>query len=213
MRPCNVAKRAQLYIMKDTKDMIMNPSLKEKSDEEVLALSISSPSLFEELVNRYEEAFLRKARSIVGNREEVFDIVQDTFTKIYLNAGRFKMVDGGSFKAWGYRILVNTSLTYYQKFKKYHERNISLEQEIMESLPDHEPITIQKSSFFEEEVVMVCSKMPRNLSKIFRLYFMDGKSHKEIAKDEGITEGAAKTKISRAKKEFKKVMLDSNPIL
>jgi len=189
----------------------MNKEIQEKTDEEILALSIKSPSLFEELVNRYQEAFLRKARRIVGDREEVEDIVQDAFTKIYLNAGRFREVEGGSFNAWGYRILVNTALTYYQKFKKDHERTTYLDSEITELLPDKNPHELGKASFFEDQIVAVCSKMPRNLSRVFALYFVEGRSHEDIAKTEGITQGAVKTRISRAKKEFKK-MLSSQPV-
>lgn len=189
----------------------MNEALKEKSDEELLTLSIESPVVFEELVNRYQEAFLRKARRIVGNREEIHDIVQDAFTKIYLNAGKFKEVEGGSFNAWGYRILVNTALTYYQKFKKDYERTTYLDPEIAKILPDKTPHEVGKASFFEDQIVAVCSRMPRNLARFFTLYFIEGRSHEDIAKTEGITQGAVKTRISRAKKEFKKT-LSSHPV-
>ena len=185
-------------------------NIEEMRDEEILLISIKNPALFEELVSRYQEAFLRKARSIVGHRDEVYDIVQDTFTKIYLNAGRYKKVDGGSFKAWGYRILVNTSLTYYQKFKKERERTINFEQEILETIPEKMPLELMNRSFFEDEIVLVCSRMPRHLSRVFRMYFLEGRSHGDIAKQEGMSEGAVKTKVSRAKKEFKKVMMGSN---
>ncbi|MAZ41103.1 hypothetical protein CL654_03220 [bacterium] len=190
----------------------MDEATKQKTDEEILALSIEKPALFEELVNRYKEAFLRKARRIVGDREEVHDIVQDAFTKIYLNAGRFREVEGGSFNAWGYRILVNTSLTYYQKFKKDHARNTYLDPEIAEILPDKTPHQLGHASFFEDQIVTVCSKMPRNLSRVFTLYFVKGRTHADIADEEGITEGAVKTRVSRAKKEFKKILLNSNNI-
>jgi DNA-directed RNA polymerase specialized sigma24 family protein len=52
---------------------------KEQSDEEVLQLSISRPSLFAILVRKYEDAFMRKARSIVHDEEAAEDIVQETF--------------------------------------------------------------------------------------------------------------------------------------
>ncbi|MCP6768921.1 hypothetical protein NL529_29160, partial [Klebsiella pneumoniae] len=69
-------------------------SLEEKgqdlSDEEVLAASVAHPSLFALLVRKYEAAFLRKAQSIIRDEEEAIDIVQEAFTKIYINAGKFK---------------------------------------------------------------------------------------------------------------------------
>src|SRR5437867_814349 len=77
---------------------LLDTDTKTFSDEEILARSVRNPSIFAALVDRYEAAFLRKARHIIGNREEVIDIVQDTFTKIYLNANKFKVQEGASFK-------------------------------------------------------------------------------------------------------------------
>src|SRR4051812_11774825 len=101
----------QEYLSTDT-------TKEERSDEEVLLLSISHPSLFAVLVHKYEEAFLRKARSIVRDEEAAEDIVQETFTKIYLNAKKFKTVEGATFSSWGYRILINTALTHYARRKR-----------------------------------------------------------------------------------------------
>src|SRR3990167_10895770 len=63
-------------------------------DEEILALSIRQPSLFALLVRKYEEPFMRKALSIVRQREAAEDVVQEAFAKIYLNAHKFKKQDG-----------------------------------------------------------------------------------------------------------------------
>ena len=42
-----------------------------RSDEEILALSVKEPELFAILVDRYEEAFSRKARQIIISDKEV----------------------------------------------------------------------------------------------------------------------------------------------
>ncbi|MEK7179150.1 MAG: sigma factor [Patescibacteria group bacterium] len=77
----------------------------EKRDEEVLFLSVKKPAVFEVLIKRYQDPFRNKVRGIIGDREEVNDIVQETFVKIYLNAARFQVQEGASFKSWGYKIL------------------------------------------------------------------------------------------------------------
>src|SRR5665647_3299840 len=106
------------------------------SDEQLLAASTRHPSLFVLLVRKYEEAFLRKAMGIVHEREEAEDIVQEAFTKIYLNAAKFKTVEGASFSSWGYRILINTALTHYAKRKREGGRVVELEPEIWALIPD-----------------------------------------------------------------------------
>lgn len=174
------------------------------ADEQVLAASIQHPSLFALLVRKYEEAFLRKAMSIVHEREEAEDIVQEAFTKIYLNAPKFKTVEGASFSSWGYRILINTALTHYAKRKRDGGRIVELDEEIWALIPDKNLRQFEKKEF-ADEVSSVLSRMPASFAKALTSFFIDGKTQEEIAKEEGVSVGAIKTRVHRAKIEFKKI--------
>ncbi|MBI5139855.1 MAG: RNA polymerase sigma factor [Candidatus Vogelbacteria bacterium] len=179
-------------------------NLESKKDEEILALSINSPSLFGILVDRYEEAFLRKARKIIKRQEEAEDIVQEAFTRIYMNAARFRVQEGATFKSWGYKILINLTLTHYQKLKKEIFATVEMDPDLYEILPDLQTKDHEKESL-RDYVTSILSRMPGNLSKVLKLYFIDGVPQKEIAEMEGVSVGAIKTRICRAKKDFKKV--------
>ena len=48
---------------------------------------------------------VQKAIEILKTDEDAEDVVQATFTKIYLYSGRFTSQGAGSFKSWGYKIL------------------------------------------------------------------------------------------------------------
>ncbi|MEK7178535.1 MAG: sigma-70 family RNA polymerase sigma factor, partial [Patescibacteria group bacterium] len=87
-------------------------------DEEILAASLEKPAFFKILVDRYQEAFLRKALSILRRQEEAEDIVQETFVKIYFNGKKFKKMEGIEFKSWAYKILVNTAISRYRQISK-----------------------------------------------------------------------------------------------
>ena len=102
----------------------------ELTDQELLQLSLKRPAVFEVLVSRYEDAFLRKANSVLHNNEDSEDVVQETFTKIYLNAGRFQPQEGASFSSWAYKILINTCYTFHQKRKKIGGKRVYLEDEM-----------------------------------------------------------------------------------
>ena len=177
---------------------------KEFTDEEVLAVSLSKPNQFAIIVDRYEDAFLRKAKRILGDREEVADVVQDAFTKIYLNAARFKKQEGASFKSWAYKILINTTFTYHQKLKKRGEFSAHLDPEIWELIPDLSEKDWAKENF-RDQVASVLSRMPANLARVLSLHFVDDISQADIAQMEGVSVSAVKTRVHRAKKEFKKV--------
>ncbi len=175
-----------------------------QSDEEVLALSVVHPSLFALLVRKYEEPFLRKAQGIVREREEAEDIVQEAFTKIYLNAGKFQKQEGASFSSWGYRILINTALTHYAKRKRKGEHAAELDPEIWALIPDKQLRQFERKEL-EDVVASVLTRMPEPLSRALASFFIEGKSQEEIAAREGMGVGAIKTRVHRAKKEFRRV--------
>ncbi len=183
-------------------------SLEEKgegmSDERVLTASVKHPSLFALLVRKYEEAFLRKAISIVREREAAEDVVQEAFTKIYLNAKKFKVVEGAQFSSWGYRILINTALTHYARRKRRSGAEFGLDEEIWALIPDKNLRQFEKKEL-QDLVASVLSRMPEPMSRALSLFFIEGKTQEEIAKTEGLSVGAVKTRVHRAKKEFKKV--------
>lgn len=175
-----------------------------KSDEEVLALSVSHPSLFALLVRAYEEPFLRKAMSIVRDKEEAEDVVQEAFTKIYLNAKKFKVVEGAKFSSWGYRILINTALTHYAKRKRRGNAEFGLDEEIWALIPDKNLRQFEKKVLLDE-VASVLSRMPPVMARALSLFFIEGKTQEEIAQTEGLSVGAIKTRVHRAKAEFKRI--------
>jgi len=190
---------------------IAGQEIKNLPDEEVLAISLVSPSAFEILVDRYQSAFLRKAGGIVKKEDDAQDTVQETFVKIYLNAKKFKKEKAGdSFKNWAYKILVNCAISRYGKLKKEllvlkpldmgdsGEKvfNLSADYAARENLETK----IDNKNFVSE----ILGKLPNTLSAILKKYFFGGKSHKEIAAEDGISVVAAKLRLFRAKKAFKK---------
>ena len=194
---------------------IAGQNIKNLPDEEVLAISLVSPSAFEILVDRYQSAFLRKAGGIVKREDDAQDTVQETFVKIYLNAKKFKKEKAGdSFKNWAYKILVNCAISRYGKLKKEllvlkpldigdsGEKvfNLSADYAARENLETK----IDNKNFIAE----ILGKLPNTLSSILKKYFFGGKSHKEIAAEDGISVMAAKLRLFRAKKAFKKAAED-----
>lgn len=184
--------------LSDEEDILAQP------DEHILALSIVHPSLFVHIVRKYEQPFLRKAMSIVHEREEAEDIVQETFAKIYMNASKFKVQEGATFSSWGYRILVNTSLTHYAKRKREGMVRADLEPEILELLPDKNLRQFEKKEFIDE-VASVLVRMPEVFARALNAFFIEGKTQEEMARMEGVSVGAIKTRVHRAKKEFKRI--------
>ena len=174
------------------------------SDEEVLRASQVNPDLFAVLVARYEDAFLRKARTILYTKEDAEEVVQDAFTRIYVYADRYQPQEGASFSSWGYAILTRLAFTRYQKLRKHRTRNQELDPEAYERIGEEdgflEDLTVRS------EVPVALSKIPEAASRVLRLQFIEGKSQEEIAHLEGSTVSAVKTRVHRAKKLFKEAI-------
>lgn len=189
-------------------DPVIGTEQDKRSDEEILALSVTDPDMFSVLVDRYEEAFLRKANQIITyDAEAARDIVQEAFVKIYLNAAKFKIQEGASFKSWGYKILINTCFTKYKKLKNERVFLNDLDPEIQELVPSKADMDSFEQKLDTDYVLSLISKLPVILGRVLRLYSVEGKSQKDIAKLEGISLGAVRARIHRAKKEIKKMDL------
>lgn len=184
----------------------------EYRDEEVLALSLEKPSLFEVLVDRYQSGFLRVAFKVVRSKEEAEDIVQESFTKIYLNAKRFKPIEGASFKSWAYKIVINTSFNHYKKLKRTRETIKSVDPNFYEGIPD-------SNSDWETEIDMktivsrVLPQIPPHLGEVLKKYYLEDKSQKDIAKEEEVSLAAVKMRLFRARRFFKKIINDDKNLL
>ncbi len=177
-------------------------SVKTLSDEAILARVQSEPWLFTAILERYQSAFLRKAKTIIFNEQDAEEVVQDAFTKIYMNAHRFEVREGAKFSSWAYTILVNTALTRYQKCVKEGRRTMLLDSEYMEMLGDMK----EHSAFNQDKdaIERILVKLPGHFARVLRLHYLEHWSHKDIAEETGETVGAVKARIHRAKAEFRK---------
>ena len=186
-------------------------SVKDLTDEEILQRSQSRPWMYAVLLERYQDAFLRKARSILFNELDAEEVVQDAFTKIYVNADKFEPQEGAKFSSWAYRILMNTAFTRYQKLVKEGQRFVNID-------PDFESLIGERAlhSGFEDKkdaIERVLIRMPKHFVFVLRLHYLERWSHQDIASETGESVGTIKARIHRAKAAFRKESGDEEIIL
>ncbi len=180
-----------------------NPeNMSELGDEDILLRSGAQPWLFSLLLDRYQDAFMRKAMSIIHNEQDAEEIVQDTFTKIYLHGSSFSPVDGAKFSSWAYRILMNTAFTAYQKRIKQGARFQNID-------PEFEQFVADKSggvavAEVQDGVERILTRLPGHFAAVLRLHYIERWSHQDIANETGEAVGTIKARIHRAKAAFRK---------
>lgn len=175
--------------------------LQNKTDAEILVIAIESPSVFKVLVDRYQKDFLRKIQSMLRNREEAEDIVQDTFVKIYVNAKKYRVEHGATFKSWAYKILLNTCYTHLKKRKREREIYEFQDPDILELAAAESG---EEKRLDLDEFMSIVSKVPVMLGRMLTLQVLDGKTNEDIARIEEVSEGTVRTRLHRAKQEFRK---------
>lgn len=191
------------YIIEESKEYMTSEDFKKCKDEEILAISSKKPSFFGLLVDKYQEVFLRAAFKIVNHREESQDIVQEAFTKIYLNADKFKEQEGGSFKSWAYKIVINTALTHYRKVKLIQRSVEYYDSNLYDAAENNDT---ELNTDMKILVSRTLRGMPQRLQSVLRKYYLEDKSQRDIAFEENISVTAVKMRLFRAKKIFKKII-------
>jgi RNA polymerase sigma-70 factor (ECF subfamily) len=184
------------------RNVLTSQNITEKTDAELLALSLEHPVYFEIIVNKYRDDFLRKITFMLKSKTEAEDVVQDTFVKIYIHAAKFKVQENASFKSWAYKILINTCYTYCQKRKKERIFVNNLDSDILDESGSLDPAFAKMID--KDRFLSVVTKLPNTFARILRLGVIEGKSQEEIAEAEQISVGAVRTRMHRAKNEFEK---------
>ncbi len=75
---------------------------------------------FTQLVNKYQRIVMATIYRYTGNRNEVEDLAQEIFFKVYRAAKRY--TPQAKFSTWLYRVVVNHCLNYRRSQKRSGER-------------------------------------------------------------------------------------------
>jgi RNA polymerase sigma-70 factor (ECF subfamily) len=178
-------------------------SIQEMSDEEIFLYSLSNPEAFSEIVDRYQPAFLRKAKDILKNEDDSYDATQEAFVRIYSAARKYRKQKGASFKSWAYKILMNQCFTAYQKNKKARARTADLDEEVILQFADEQQLEGFEQKISKDYLMSYFSKLPDNLFRTAEMFFIKGLPQQEIAEAQGVSHEVVRTRIYRAKKQLK----------
>jgi RNA polymerase sigma factor (sigma-70 family) len=135
---------------------------------------------------------LRYAR----DHDQAKDILQDGFVKVFEKISQFE--GRGHFEGWLRRIMVNTALAEYRKFRY-------LSFEANSPIPENDESDDNvECDISVQELMEIIKELPPQYKMVFNLYAIEGYSHKEIAESLNISEGTSKSNLSRARDILKK---------
>lgn len=129
----------------------------------------------------------------VSEPEDVKDILQEAFIKIFSSMDKFSWRGPGSLRAWMTRIAVNDCLKFLRG--KVRFETVALEQ-IKGDITDEEPHFDDVPASVIQEMIR---RLPVGYRTVFNLYVFENKGHKEIAELLGIKESSSASQLHRAK--------------
>lgn len=136
----------------------------------------------------------RLAYSYVRNRTEAEDLCQDVFVKLMEYRGVFDEPE--NCKAWLIRVTVNLSRSLLRSGRI--ARRAALDEEIPVSDSEH------------RELLEAIRSLPPKYRAAIHLHYYEGYSAKEIARITGVTVTAVTTRLERARKKLKNMLLEED---
>jgi len=176
-------------------------------------LSANDQALFEEIVFEYIDSLYSTALRLTRNRQDAEDLVQDASLKAYQYFHRFEQ--GTNFKAWIFKILLNTFINKYHKDQRTPPsvQFDKVEYALEESLKDVDRKTILTDAnvfrnLFDDEIVQAIESLPDDYRVAVLLCDIESFSYKEISDILDIPIGTVMSRISRGRKMLQKSLLD-----
>jgi RNA polymerase sigma-70 factor, ECF subfamily len=160
---------------------------------------------FIELCYHHSSRILFTLYRITKTREDAEDAFQESVLKAFVHFGDFNRAS--SFATWLTRISVNSALMILRKRRvrpevstdaPINESASPLQWEIADRSPNPEEYYIQSENY--RLLWSAISKLPPSYRRVFEIRLRSDSSMKQIAEEVGITIGATKSRLMRARK-------------
>ncbi len=160
---------------------------------------------FDELVRRTYLDTLALARRLSGNEDDARDIVQDAYLRAYRGIRQFR--GDARFSTWLYRITANCAATFHERRRRHLTASIDEQlPEVADTAPDRDPELRAAAAVLRRDVEAAVRRLPERLRTVLVLRDVYDLAHDEIAEALGITEGAAKVRLHRARRRLRELV-------
>ena len=173
---------------------------------------------FREIVERYQSKVFSIIHGIIRQRNDVEDIAQQVFSKVYFSIRNFDF--RSSLITWIYKITVNECFDYLRKKKV---RKLVYESDLSEDevrrVENTEPaidrqVPVDQNLARRDYVVKLLMRVSEEERTLLVLKEVEGRSVEELAEMTGMNENTIKVKLFRARQKLMKAAqrLDRTPV-
>jgi RNA polymerase sigma-70 factor (ECF subfamily) len=158
------------------------------------------PEAFAELVERTHRQVYTLAYRLVGDRHEAEDVAQDAYLRVHRSLRTFR--GDSSFRTWLHRIVANAAMTHLRRKGRFGD--LGDETDLVVRLA--EPARDEAAEVDRDELHRALGMLPDAHRVIVLMKDAYGFSCQEIADEMGMSEGAVKVRLHRARKRLKDLL-------
>jgi RNA polymerase sigma-70 factor, ECF subfamily len=166
---------------------------------------------FEQLVQKYRQTILNLAYHYIGARNDVEDVAQKIFTKVYFSLPKFD--DRRPFFPWLYRIAINQCYDELRRIRRrrihtFSELNIEETNHIEKLISQNEvPLDAEENQLELQSILKkVLDQLPDQQKLSVVLRDIEGVPYVKMAEILKCTEQAARLKVFRARTRLKALL-------
>lgn len=164
------------------------------------------------LYDRYYSGLCYHANRILKDDFLAEEAVQSVLFGIWEK--RKKLQINSSLHAYLYRSVINTSLNILKREKRISDKQMNLaEVEEYYSLSNDNGYSIYLATECDEKIKKAIEELPEKCRHIFELSRLEGKQHKQIAEELGVTQNTVQKQISIALKKISNSLKDYISVL
>ncbi len=140
------------------------------------------------------------AYRLVGDRGEAEDVAQEAYLRVFRSLGGFR--EDARFETWLYRIVTNAAMTHLRRRGRFGSLLRDPDEGAVVATGERSP----DEAVDHEEVVQALRGLSPGLRTTVVLKDVYGLSCREIADEMGLSEGAVKVRLHRARKRLKEAI-------
>jgi RNA polymerase sigma-70 factor (ECF subfamily) len=148
------------------------------------------------LYEQYKTPLYRLCLRYARDAQEAEDFLHEAFLRIFSDIHQFK--GRGALGGWLRRVALNNTLQLLrrsQHWQPVEEEDAWISEAEEDTLPPPPPMA---------ELLAHIQRLPAGYRTVFNLYVLDQYTHQDIARELGISVGASKSQLSKAKAQLRR---------
>lgn len=185
-------------------------SFAEWTDDALVAAAGADEAAFEQLFERHRRQVARIAGRFFSQREQIEEIIQDSFTKAYFALKTYHGTHEASFRAWLTQITINTCYDHLRRARRRPEHNVEdfnddeaheFAGQLRAAASDVESALVSR-----DLAVKLLARLSADDRLVLTLLDVEGFSVAEIAKMTSWSISKVKVRAHRARAHLRRVM-------